>query len=141
MGKSLQVLTIENNPLLNEPNYLYNIVLLFPLIKKVNRMIMNEELRKNTIQQQTVISSKLLNWMVELNRMDQRLTKTFHSEYLKVENMNDYHEAIDVLEIEKQSLLSQLEPLTKFKNESIFVKTRMIHDLLSRQPEICFETS
>lgn len=79
-------------------------------------MIMNEELRRNTIEQQKGISSKLLNWMVELNRMDQRLTKTFYSQFLRVENMSDYHEAIDVLEIEQQSLNSQLQPLIKFRN-------------------------
>lgn len=77
---------------------------------------MNEELRRNTIEQQKGISSKLLNWMVELNRMDQRLTKTFYSQFLRVENMSDYHEAIDVLEIEQQSLNSQLQPLIKFRN-------------------------
>ena len=44
-GKLIQVLNVENNPMQNEPNYLYNIVLLFPSLKKVNRTIMNEELR------------------------------------------------------------------------------------------------
>lgn len=84
----------------NEPNYLYNIVLLFPSIKKVNRTLMNEELRKNTIEQQMGISSGLLNWMVELNRMGQRLTRAF-SEFLRVESISDYNEAIEILEAEQ----------------------------------------
>ena len=113
----------------------------FPNIRKINRLMLNENLRRDIIECQRIISHKLLHWMIQLNRMDQRLTRTFCSPQLRIDNMDDYHAALEVLENERKYLVSQYDPLFKFRNESLFIKNTQLKDLLEKQEKISFSTS